>query len=80
MTQPQPFDVTDGPKPGSRIANNGTTQVALLDADGRVFRRRGVRVSGGEAQAVEWAVVELGGVRVYVDGTSVIVTRRDIHP
>lgn len=31
-------------------------------------------------QAVEWAVAELDGVRVYVDGSSVIVTRQDIVP
>lgn len=34
----------------------------------------------GDPQQVEWAVAELDGVRVYVDGASVIVTRRDLMP
>jgi hypothetical protein len=37
--------------------------------------------SPAPAQPVEWAVAELDGVRVYVDGSStVIVTRQDIVP
>lgn len=31
-------------------------------------------------EAVEWAVAELDGVRVYVDGQNVVVTRQDIQP
>lgn len=31
-------------------------------------------------EAVEWAVAELDGVRVYVDGNNVVVTRQDIQP
>jgi hypothetical protein len=33
-----------------------------------------------EPEPVEWAVAELDGVRVYVDGSSVIVTREDLNP
>jgi hypothetical protein len=31
-------------------------------------------------KAVEWAVAELDGVRVYVDGETVVVTRKDLTP
>lgn len=31
-------------------------------------------------QRIEWAVAELDGVRVYFDGTHVIVTREDMTP
>ncbi len=31
-------------------------------------------------QPVEWAVAELDGVRVYVDGQTVIVTREELTP
>ncbi|WP_137921698.1 hypothetical protein [Hydrogenophaga sp. 2FB] len=31
-----------------------------------------------EPQHVEWAYVEIAGVRVYTDGTDVIVTRQDL--
>lgn len=33
-----------------------------------------------EPQHVEWAVAEIDGVRVYVDGQHVIVTRQDLRP
>jgi hypothetical protein len=51
-----------------------------MDADGRVFRRRAVLVIGDGPGNVEWIVAELNGVRVYFDGTDVVVTRRDIYP
>jgi len=31
-------------------------------------------------QPVEWAVAELDGVRVYLDGETVVVTRKDLMP
>lgn len=31
-------------------------------------------------EVVEWAVAELDGVRVYVDGPNIVVTRQDIRP
>ena len=31
-------------------------------------------------QRIEWAVARLDGVSVYVDGTNVIVTRKDLNP
>ena len=33
-----------------------------------------------EPQHVEWAVAELDGVRVYVGGNDVVVTRKDLTP
>lgn len=37
-------------------------------------------VPDAEPRRVEWAVAELDGVRVYCDGSSVIVTREDLTP
>jgi hypothetical protein len=82
MTQPTPFDITTLEN-GMRVASNGAVRVALHDTDGTVFRRRGIKSVGTEAQSnVEWAVVELAGVRVYVDSASgaVVVSRQDIRP
>lgn len=31
-------------------------------------------------QAVEWLIVQIGDVRVYVDGSDVVVTRQDLRP
>lgn len=75
----QPFEITRDEH--AVTASNGSNTLRLLDADGRVFRRRAVKgVGGGQIVQVEWAVAELAGVRVYFDGQTVVVTRRDIQP
>lgn len=82
MSTPVPFDIQQQPD-GARVASNGTTAVQLLEpaGEGRMFRRRAVRGVGGPApQPVEWLVVELDDVRVYVDQGNVIVTRQDLRP
>lgn len=121
MSQPTPFEIVE--QDGVRVASNGQRTVTLLDAGGRIFRRRGItgisarpvgeivlpqlnelagdllkqldmpaaeltqRLQALIAQAtptepvhIEWAVVELKGVRVYVDGENVVVTERDLTP
>lgn len=80
---PVPFEIASDDATGMRVASNGCQRVALHDAEGRIFKRRGVMVAGPNAGAhVEWAVVELQGVRVYVDSASgtVVVSRQDLHP
>lgn len=76
MEQPAPFEIEDN-ESGGKTATNGTARIALLDADGRVFRRRAVK---NFTQMVEWAVVALDGVNVYFDGVNVTVTRKDLRP
>lgn len=120
--QPVPFEIVEV-APGHRVASNGGMSLSLLDAGGRLFRRRGVvgmatkpagevvlpqlNAFAGELLAnpampaeevaarllalagivpvtaprrVEWAVAELDGVRVYTDGSAVIVTRQELMP
>lgn len=61
-------------------ADNGALRLGVLDG-GRIFRRRAVKGVGGPSpRPVEWLVAELDGVRVYVCGDQVVVTRRDIYP
>lgn len=77
---PAAFELTRT-EAGAQIAGNGVATLSLLDVDGRVFRRRAVKGVGGPSpQPVEWAVAELDGVRVYFDGTHVVVTRQDLMP
>ena len=65
----------------AQVASNGANSISALDPDARVFRRRAVKRAGtDQAHNVEWAVVELAGVRVYFDGTHVVVTRQDLNP
>jgi hypothetical protein len=79
MADPTPFEITRQDK--LQIATNGETVITCMDEDGRLFRRRAVRGFGtDQAKKVEWAVVELGGVRVYFDGKNVVVTRQDLQP
>jgi hypothetical protein len=75
----QPFEIQALPEAGY-VATNGTQTVQLLEGEGRVFRRRAVKLGSDGASSVEWCVVELDGVRVYVDGDNVIVTREDMYP
>ena len=76
-----PFEIVDAGD--GRVASNGraTLQIQLAEG-GRLFRRRAVKLNGptGVQTRVEWAVAELDGVRVYFDGTNVVVTRRDLNP
>lgn len=78
---PAPFEITDAGK--SRVATNGHSTLQIHAPEGgRVFRRRAVklnRATGAQAR-IEWVVAELDGVRVYFDGTNVVVTRRDLMP
>lgn len=79
MTVPVPFELVE--QSGHRVATNGAQSLMLMEPDGRLFRRRGIKgVTGPDPQPVEWAVAELDGVRVYFDGVAVIVTRADLNP
>lgn len=77
---PVPFEIVQL-QPHGQAASNGQITVCLAEPDGRIFRRRAIKAVGTpEAHQVDWAVAELDGVRVYVDGGNVIVTRRDMYP
>jgi hypothetical protein len=118
--KPVPFEIVTTPE-GMRVASNGTLRMSLIEQDGRLFRRRGIKglqtqaagetllpllnqfagelvaqpdmapgavvarlmalagtVHTTEPQHVEWAVAELDGVRVYVGGMDVVVTRQNL--
>lgn len=62
---------------------------ALFSSDGQLvvgkggtaFTRVGIRIApDGETQeAIRWMVGELNGVRVYFDGTAVVLTTEDMY-
>lgn len=61
--------------------SDGEITVSLLDAGGRMFKRRAVKgVGSGESSEVCWLVTELNGVRVYQEGRHIIVTTKDLNP
>lgn len=76
---PVPFEIVQ--QDGRRIATNGASSLSMLDEGGMLFKRRAVKGAGtDQARRVEWAVAELNGVRVYFDGTHVMVTAQDLMP
>lgn len=65
---------------GITTANNGSLALTVLDA-GKVFKRNAIKgVGGGAPQRVTWIVAELDGVRVYIDGARVVMTRQELYP
>lgn len=66
---------------GSRKAVSPLNSVVVLpDGDSRLFQRRAVRGVGGGSPVFDTCLVaELDGVRVYVRGNDVVVTRRDLR-
>lgn len=68
---------------GETVGNNGLVRLTLLaDEGGRMFKRRAIKkdLRSGAAHRVEWLVAELDGVRVYVNGDQILMTRRDVLP
>ena len=77
--QAAPFEITRSEH--GQHGSDGTRIVTLLDADGKMFKRRAIKgVGTAVARNVEWLVVELGGVRVYCSEQGVVVTRQDLMP
>lgn len=65
---------------GISVAQNGEVTLTVLDR-GQVFKRRAVKgVGSGAAQEITWLVAELDGVRIYIDGSSIVLTRQDLYP
>lgn len=77
---PVPFEIV-ALQPRGTAAGNGDLNVCLPDGDGKMFRRRAIKgVGSGNPRAEEWLVVELDGVRVYVNARNIVVTKRDLNP
>lgn len=71
-------------------ASNGFLAVTCLrhhDMPGdapTAFKRRAVRISqstdGEQHEQIEWLVVRLNGVSIYINGNEVLVTDMDLNP
>jgi hypothetical protein len=64
---------------GTRHGTDGQITVSLREKDGRMFKRRAIRMAP-EASEECWLVAEVDGVRVYQQGFQIIVTREDLWP
>lgn len=66
---------------GHRHGTDGAITVSLMDEAGRMFKRRAIKGFGsGSGEETCWLVVELDGVRVYQQGSHIVVTRQDLYP
>lgn len=73
-------EIADGEN-GSKHGTDGTVNVSLLDAGGKMFKRRAIKQVGTPEVYEEcWLVTELNGVRVYQSGNHVVVTTQDLYP
>ena len=65
---------------GNQHGSDGNITVTLIGG-GRMFKRRAVKgVGSGESSEVCWLVAELDSVRVYQQGSNVIVTKQEMYP
>lgn len=65
---------------GVKHAVSPVNQLTILpDGKSRLFQRRAIKgVGSGNTQLETCLVAELNGVRVYVKGTSIVVTTQDL--
>lgn len=62
----------------------GAAQPLLLvrGPGARIFRRRAqrIRADGAPVEALSWLVGELDGVKLYFDGTQMVLTKQELYP
>lgn len=81
---PEPFSLQTADD-GTRHATGGPCSLNLSilpDGESKLFHRNAIKkkLATGNTEHIRWLVAELNGVRVYVDGTRIVVTTRDILP
>jgi hypothetical protein len=79
------FQITTDPETAIKRAEDpvtGQTLVVLPDGESRIFKRRVLRLQEETTELQEdcWLVGELDGVRVYVEGNHIVMTRANLYP
>ena len=79
------FQISIDPETAIKRAEDpttGQTVIVLPDGESKLFKRRTVRLREGDDEAQEdcWLVGELDGVRVYVEGNHIVMTRANLYP
>lgn len=70
----------DRSDPLSISADNGEIELSVLDG-GRVFKRRAIKgVGSASPREICWLVGEINGVRIYIDGSRLVLTTQDLYP
>ena len=72
-------EITIG-KQGDQIGTDGQMTVTLI-GDWRMFKRRAIKGAGSEnAEEVCWLVAEIDGVKLYQNGSHIVLTKQDMNP
>ena len=81
MTLPQPHAAVEVLDDGTLRAEAGPVEIRV-DPDGRIYNRNAIRkhLQTGETEHDRWLVAELDGVRLYIAGDKLLLTRRDLYP
>jgi hypothetical protein len=78
------FEIASDPSTGVHCAIDaqfGRRVTVLPDGETRMFRRRAIKQhSDGRIEEVHWLVAELDGVRAYIEGGDVVMTRQELYP
>ena len=54
--------------------------IVLPDGESKLFIRNGIKLTNGKQVHKRYLVGELDGVRAYLEGSTVILTRQDLYP
>ena len=67
-------------KHGNQIGTDGQITVSLI-GDGRMFKRRAIKGAGSEsAEEICWLVAEIDGVKLYQNGSNIVLTKQEMNP
>ena len=79
--QPQPEEWKIRKRDDGVIEASGPVSMIVDDAEsGKLFMRNTVRYGGGVTEHKRFLVGELDGVRVYLSGNRVLITKRNLYP
>jgi len=75
-THPLNFDIDQS----NRVATGFLGTVRVIEERGRLFQRRAVKLdlSGGSTTTDTVLIAELDGVKVYVHGADIVITRHEL--
>ena len=65
---------------GTRKASGPVNLLILPEAESKIFMRNSIEWGANQNVHRRCLVGELDGVRVYVSGTDIVMTKRDIYP
>lgn len=63
-----------------KIGTDGTRVIRLEDPSGKMFKRKAYKWNTQGETNIEWLVVSLDGVNVFVRDSDIVVTKENLKP